>query len=91
MSPSTAGLGRASRVGVSATLRALDGEEAERAAARRDAEAPGPGWPCYGGSGVAGARLVAGWSWLTPVVRMPEGTGIRLAAGRPLVLGSWTS
>ncbi len=39
-----------------------------------------------GGSGVAGARLVAGWSWLAPAVRMPEGTGIRLAAGRPVVL-----
>lgn len=69
-----------------AALYALDGEEAERAAARREAEAPGPGWPCYGGSGVAGARLVAAWSWLTPVLRMPEGTGIRLAAGRPVVL-----
>jgi len=69
-----------------AALYALDGEEAERAAARRDAEAPSPGWPCYGGSGVAEARLVAGWSWLSPVVRMPEGTGIRLAAGRPVVI-----
>jgi hypothetical protein len=69
-----------------AALYALDGEEAERAAARRDAEAAGPGWPCYGGSGVAGARLVAGWSWLTPAVRMPEGTGLRLAAGRSVVI-----
>jgi hypothetical protein len=69
-----------------AALYALDGEEAERAAARRDAEAPGPGWPCYGGSGVAGSRLVVGWSWLTPAVRMPEGTGIRVAPGRPAVI-----
>lgn len=69
-----------------AALYALDTEEAERAATHRDAEAPGPGWPCYAGAGVAGARLVAGWSWLTPAVRMPEGTGIRLAAGRPVVL-----
>jgi hypothetical protein len=69
-----------------AALYALDGEEAKRAATRRDAEASGQGWPCYGGSGVAGARLVAGWSWLTPVVRMPEGTGIRLAAGGAVVI-----
>ena len=56
------------------TVRQLEAEDAE------------PGWSCYGGSRVPGSQLVASWSWLNPVQRLPAGIALRGAAGLPLVL-----
>src|SRR6185295_7065136 len=69
-----------------ASVSALDDDAAVQAAQALDAQDPEPGWPCYGGSGVAGARPLAAWSANTPAQRFPDGTGLRLAPGRPVVL-----
>jgi hypothetical protein len=68
------------------TLHALDTAEQERAAERLDADDSEPGYACYGSSRVSGARLVASWTWDSPVLRLPQGTGLRLRARRKLVL-----
>jgi hypothetical protein len=67
-------------------LHALDTAEQERAAERLDADDSEPGYACYGSSRVSGARLVASWTWDGPVLRLPQGTGLRLRARRKLVL-----
>lgn len=68
------------------TLFALDDGGQERAAAKLDAEDPGAGYACYGSSRVDGARLVASWTWDGPVLRLPQGSGVRLRAGRKMVM-----
>jgi hypothetical protein len=68
------------------TLFALDGAAAENDAAALDAADATPGYACFGGARVDGARLVASWTWPTPVLRMPSGTGVRLAAGRKMIV-----
>lgn len=68
------------------TLYALDTPEAEAAAETLDRADEGPGYSCYGSSRVAGARLATSWTWDSDVLRLPDGFGIRLAAGRKVVL-----
>jgi hypothetical protein len=68
------------------TLFALDSAEAEAEAMALDGREAGPGWSCYGGTRTRDARLVASWTWPTPILRMPPGTGVRLGAGRKLVM-----
>jgi hypothetical protein len=68
------------------TLFALDTPESEAKAAALDQAAPGLGYPCYGTARVDGARLVASWTWPKPVLRMPQASGVRLHAGRKLVV-----
>ncbi len=51
-----------------------------------DAQAPGLGYPCIGGIGVASARWLGGWAPGEAVTRYPDGTGIRLETGRKLVM-----
>ncbi len=58
---------------------------AEEAAAALDAQDAALGYPCFGGPGVA-SRAVAGWAPGTPVTRFPAETGVRLLAGRKLVM-----
>lgn len=67
-------------------LFALDTDEQALAAASLEASEPGPGYPCYGSSRIEGARMVASWTWDGSTQRLPRGTGIRLRAGRKLVL-----
>ena len=67
------------------TLFALDSPTAEADAARLDEQNGGPGWPCYGGTRTA-ARFLSSWSWNASVLRMPPGTGLRLQAGRKMVI-----
>lgn len=67
------------------TLFALDSPAAEADAARLDEQDAGPGWSCYGNTRTA-ARFVSSWSWNTSVLRMPTGTGLRLQAGRKMVV-----
>jgi hypothetical protein len=67
------------------TLFALDSDAAEVTAEWLDANDPGPGYSCFGTSRATDARLVASWSWPTPVLRLPSGTGVRLHAQRKMV------
>ena len=60
--------------GASARLTALEGEDGE------------PGYHCFGGPRVPGARLVGTWTWGETSFRYPEGTGVRLEALRDLVI-----
>jgi Copper type II ascorbate-dependent monooxygenase, C-terminal domain/Copper type II ascorbate-dependent monooxygenase, N-terminal domain len=46
----------------------------------------GLGWTCYGGSGIAQARMLGGWAPGGGVTRFPEDTGIRIAAGEVIVM-----
>jgi hypothetical protein len=69
-----------------AAVHALDTAEQVTAADALETEDPEAGWACYGGSRVPDARLVTSWSWGSPVLALPAGTGLPLPAGRPLVL-----
>jgi len=68
------------------TLYALETPAAEAAAEALDRAEDGPGYSCYGSSRVEPARLVMSWTWDSDVLRMPKGFGMRLAAGRKLVM-----
>jgi hypothetical protein len=68
------------------TLYALDTPQIEAEAEALDRAEEGPGYSCYGTSRVAGARLVTSWTWDSDVQRIPDGYGIRLGAGRKLVM-----
>jgi hypothetical protein len=71
----------------SVALYALDDAEVQGAAASaRDAEDEPPGYHCYGGAGVDGARFLGTWVWGRDVVRFPEGTGIRLEPDSRIVV-----
>src|SRR5258708_4480789 len=68
------------------TLFALDSPGAEAAARALDAEDAAPGYSCFGTARVPDSRLVASWSWPDPVLRLPSGTGVRVRAGRAIVV-----
>jgi hypothetical protein len=65
---------------------AIDSGAAEAAALALDAAEPELGYTCYGSSRVPGARLLTSWTWDSPVLRLPSGTGVRLRAGRRVVV-----
>ncbi len=67
-------------------LYALDDAEAQAEAEARDAEDPAPGYPCFSGAGVDGARFAGTWVWGRKVVRFPAGTGVALRPGSKLVV-----
>jgi hypothetical protein len=67
------------------TLFALDTPELEQQAAALDAQDDAPGYPCTGNAHVPGARTLYGLTWNSPLLRLPAGTGLKLAAGRKLV------
>ena len=64
-------------------LFALDDDAAATAARSADDDDDAPGWLCPRG-GPAGGRLVASWSYSTPVQRLA--VGVPLRGGAPLVL-----
>lgn len=68
------------------TLFALDSSAGEADARALDDADPAPGYSCYGTARARDARLVASWTWPTPIARMPAGTGVRLAAARKLIV-----
>ncbi len=68
------------------TLFALDSAAAESEAAALDAADPAPGYSCYGTARVRDARLVSSWTWPDPILRMPAGSGVKLGAGRKMVV-----
>jgi hypothetical protein len=47
-------------------------------ASELDESDPGPGWGCFGSSGVAGARLLGAWAPGASVVGLPPGFAVRL-------------
>lgn len=52
-----------------------------------DAADPGPGYTCFGSSGVSDSQTLGGWvPGMDRGVEFPEGTGVELAAGSLLVL-----
>ena len=59
---------------------------AEARAVALDREDAVPGFVCYGASRVPESRLVMSWTWDSPVLRLPEKTGIRLRAREKLVM-----
>ncbi|MBL9038727.1 MAG: hypothetical protein JNG84_09455 [Archangium sp.] len=61
----------------------VDKANAERA----DREAAGPGWTCFGASGVRGdGPAVGAWAPGSPSVIFPAGTGITLEAGKAFAM-----
>jgi hypothetical protein len=64
----------------------MDTPQDELAAVALDAGEEGPGYTCFGGSGTSSSRILAAWAPGTGVTRYPEGTGLRIVAGRKLVM-----
>lgn len=50
-----------------------------------DGDGAADGYRCDGGPGVSQIEMVAGWAPGTGVLRYPEGTGLRLPAGRRMI------
>lgn len=65
---------------------ALPDPAAEAAAAALDDAAPGAGYPCVGGPTVAAASFLAGWVPGNRAVLFPADTGIRVRAGRKMIV-----
>jgi hypothetical protein len=70
----------------------LDPEQVGEAEAR-DAESADPGWTCFGGTGLAGefqdledANWLAAWAPGGDETKLPDGYGVRLAAGSRIVM-----
>jgi hypothetical protein len=54
--------------------------------AARDAAEPGPGWTCFGGTGVAGTKRIGGVVPGSTVRSFPAGTGMQLDAGTRFIV-----
>jgi len=67
-------------------LYTLDTAESEDLALGLEEVDGEPGYTCFGSSVVPDSRPIAAWAPGTPVTAFPEGTGVRLIAGRKLVL-----
>lgn len=65
---------------------ALDSAADDDTAAKLDADEPGLGYTCFGGPGTTTARTLLGWAPGGGVTRYPEGSGLRMTAGRKLVM-----
>jgi hypothetical protein len=74
------------RIVAQVTIFALDSQAARSQAAALDAADAGPGYGCYGGSRVGGERLLASWTWDSPVLRFPRRTGLPVPAEGGAVL-----
>lgn len=67
-------------------LYSVDNPAAEARVRALDEQAPGLGYPCFGGSGVGDARMLAAWAPGVGLTRLPEGVGIRMVGAHPLVM-----
>jgi hypothetical protein len=67
-------------------LFSLDDDGAEATAKALESQDARMGYSCFGGSGVARSRILAGWAPGTGATHYPADTGIRLFAGRKLVM-----
>jgi hypothetical protein len=70
----------------SVSVFALDDSETRAAAAALDEQSPSPGYACFGGASIPGARFVGSWVWGRSAVHFPEGTGIPLVPTSRLVM-----
>ncbi|MRG92480.1 hypothetical protein [Polyangium spumosum] len=68
------------------TLYAIDTKESEAAAKARDAAEPGLGYSCIDDIHVPDARWIVGAGPGSGALRFPEGTGLRMRAGRKTLL-----
>jgi len=68
------------------TLSTLNGAAALAEAEALDAAEPGPGYTCFGGTGVSDSTPVAGWVPGVGVQHYPKDTGIRIKKGSKMVL-----
>ena len=68
------------------SLFALASRDDARTAASLDARDDAPGYPCFGGAGIDGATPLAIWKPGDAATQLPEGSGLPLRAGAPLVL-----
>ena len=64
----------------------LPTDAAEQAAQDLDDQEAGLGYTCFGGARVTDAQPIGGWAPGATVVRHPDETGVRLSAGRKLVM-----
>ncbi len=64
----------------------IDSEAGEQLIAQLDADDPGPGYSCFGGPGTDETRFLAGWAPGLGITRMPAGSGVRMPAGRSVVM-----
>lgn len=69
-------------------LYSIDDDGGMSRAVQLDAEEPGPGYTCFGTSGLSiqSSRAVAAWAPGTAATRYPAGTGIRLHGGRRAIM-----
>lgn len=67
-------------------LWSLDDDAQAAKAAELDAMDPGGGFACLDGTGVGGGRHLTVWGPTDPVRRHPEGTGMKLLAGKKLLM-----
>lgn len=67
-------------------LFSLDSDGAVTQAQALEAEDAAPGYRCFGAAGVNESRILGAWTPGVPVVRYPEGTGMALSPGRPVVV-----
>jgi len=68
-------------------LYSVPSQTAEDQARQMDANSPDtPGYRCFGTSNLSGSSFLAAWAPGQNTVRYPEGTGVRLAGGRPVIM-----
>jgi hypothetical protein len=68
------------------TAWALDTETDDLTAAQLDDGDDGLGYSCFGGPGTSTYRTLVGWAPGSGVTRYPKGSGLRLVAGRKIVM-----
>jgi hypothetical protein len=64
----------------------LESDEAVATAVGMSGQDGRPGYTCFGGAGVGDSSLLVGWAPGVPVGEYPEGTGVPVSGGRPLVV-----
>ncbi len=65
---------------------ALDSASDEATAEKLDTDDAGLGYTCFGGPGTVTARTLVGWAPGAGVTRYPAGSGLRMLAGRKVVM-----
>ena len=68
------------------SLYSLDSDAAEAQADALEEEDAEPGYHCFSGSRTGDSRLLGTWTWGEAAFRFPDRTGVRLEAGRDLVV-----
>jgi mono/diheme cytochrome c family protein len=69
-----------------AILYVMESAQADAQAEAADAADPKPGYLCFGGPGAAPSQWTVGWAPGSGALMYPQGTGLKLGAGRKAVL-----